>query len=94
MQSPEVLKGVASTSKWPRNEAKFLALSRPQPRKTRIKSLVLKLAEKKVEIPGIPHLVIEKAKGKGKIPRLFSSSRPRPWKNSTKGLVLDLVLVR
>ena len=45
----EGLEGLVSTSKWPRNEAKFLASSRPQ--KTRIKSLVLKMAEKKAEIP-------------------------------------------
>ena len=35
----EVLKGLVSTSKWPRNEVKFLAC----PRKARIESLALEL---------------------------------------------------
>ena len=48
--TPEVLEGLVSTSKWPRNVAKFLASSCPRSRKTRIKSLVLKMAEKKAEI--------------------------------------------
>ena len=73
---PEVLEGLVSTSKWPRNEAKFLASSRPRPRKTRIKSLVLKMAEKKAEIPRNSSSRPRKGRGKGK--------------NSSPRLVLDL----
>ena len=73
---PRTLHQRASTSKWPRNEAKFLALSRPQPRKTRIKSLVLKMAEKKAEIPRNSSSRPRKGRGKGK--------------NSSPRLVLDL----
>ena len=72
----EVLEGLVSTSKWPRNEAKFLASSRPRPRKTRIKSLVLKMAEKKAEIPRNSSSRPRKGRGKGK--------------NSSPRLVLDL----
>ena len=75
-REPEVLEGLASTSKWPRNEAKFLASSRPRPRKTRIKSLVLKMAEKKAEIPRNSSSRPRKGRGKGK--------------NSSPRLVLDL----
>ena len=35
----EVLEGLVSTSKWPRNEAKFLASSRPRPRKNDFENL-------------------------------------------------------
>ena len=73
---PKVLEGLVSTSKWPRNGAKFLASSRPRPRKTRIKSLVLKMAEKKAEIPRNSSSRPQKGRGKGK----YSSPR----------LVLDL----
>ena len=72
----EVLEGLVSTSKWPRNEAKFLASSHPRPRKTRIKSLVLKMAEKKAEIPRNSSSRPRKGRGKGK--------------NSSPRLVLDL----
>ena len=72
----EVLEGLVSTSKWPRNEAKFLASSRPRPRKTRIKSLVLKMAEKKAKIPRNSSSRPRKGRGKGK--------------NSSPRLVLDL----
>ena len=41
--SPEFLEGLASTSKWSRNEAKFLASSRPRPRKKLLLSLDLGL---------------------------------------------------
>ena len=73
---PEVLEGRVSTSKWPRNGAKFLASSRPRPRKTRIKSLVLKMAEKKAEIPRNSSSCPRKGRGIGK--------------NSSPRLVLDL----
>merc|ERR1711973_1034054 len=72
----EVLEGLVSTSKWPRNGAKFLALSRPRPQKTRITSLVLKMAEKKAEIPRNSSSRPRKDRGKGK--------------NSSPRLVLDL----
>ena len=62
----EILEGLVSTSKWPRNGAKFLASSRPRPRKTRIKSLVLKMAEKKAEIPRNSSSRPRKGRGKGK----------------------------
>ena len=82
----EVLEGLVSTSKWPRNEAKFLASSRTRPRKTRIKSLVLKMAEKRPKFWGIPRPVLKNAEEKGKIPHLVSSStsekfyqRSHPW---------------
>ena len=75
-QEPEVLEGLVSTSKWPRNEAKFLASSRPRPRKTRIKSLVLKMAEKKAEIPRNSSSRPRKGRGKGR--------------NSSPRLVLNL----
>ena len=73
---PEVLEGLVSTSKWPRNEAKFLASCRPRPRKTRIHSLVLKIAEKKAEISRNSSSRPRKGRGKG------NKSSPR--------LVLDL----
>ena len=66
----EVLEVLVSTSNWPRNEAKFLASSCPRPRKTRIKSLVLKMAEKKAKIPRNSLSCPWKGQGKGKIPRL------------------------
>ena len=74
----EVLEGLVSTSKWPRNEAKFLASSRPRPRKTRIKSLVLKMAEKKAEIPRNSSSCPRKGRGKGKnsSPRLVLARWP------------------
>ena len=73
----EVLEGLVSTSKWPRNEAKFLASSRPRPRKTRIKSLVLKMAEKKAEIPRNSSSRPRKGRGKGKnsLPRLVHRNK-------------------
>ena len=46
-----------------------------------------KWLRKRPKFRGIPHLVLEKAEEKGKIPRLVSSSTSV---NSTKGLVLDL----
>ena len=64
--SPEVLEGLVSTSKWARNEAKFFTSSRPWPRKTRIKSLVLKMVEKKAEIPRNSSSGPRKGWGKGK----------------------------
>ena len=73
-QIAEVLESVVSTSKWPRNEAKFLASSRPRPRKTGIKSLVLKMAEKKAEIPRNSLPWPRKAEEKWKIPRFVLSS--------------------
>ena len=72
----EVLEGLVSTSKWPRNEAKFLVSSRPRPGKTRIKSLVLKMAEKKAEIPRNSSSRPREGRGKGE--------------NSSPHIVLDL----
>ena len=93
MDRAEVLEGLVSTSKWPRNEAKFLASSRPRPRKTRIKSLVLKMAEKKAEIPrnsssrprkgrgkvkkSSPHLVLDLGKTREFVGEFLQGSRPR-----------------
>ena len=104
--TPEVLEGLVSTSKWPRNEAKFLASSRPRPRKTRIKSLVLKMAEEKAEIPRNSSSRPRKGRGKGKnsSPRLVldlgkillkvssstSSSPDDPSRTSGAALVVDL----
>ena len=73
-----VLEGLVSTSKWPRNGVKFLASSCPRPRKTRIKSLVLKMAEKKAEIPRNSSSRPREGRGKGE--------------NSSPHIVLDLVL--
>ena len=75
-EGAEVLEGLISTSKWSRNGAKFLALSCPRPRKTRIKSLVLKMAEKKAEFPRNSSSRPRKGRRKGK--------------NSSPRLVLDL----
>ena len=74
--------------------SKFLASSRPRLRKTRIKSLTLKMAKKKAKIPR--NSSPRPGKGQNSSPRLVLDLKknpkacPQPRKTRTKSLVLKM----